>query len=70
MLPAFAAHSVYLCLAAAILFCTAAGDVLCVVQLTNTGNMRLTGISVTGDQNDCNFNLLWPSEAVNCSMSR
>lgn len=48
----------------------AAGNVTCRVQLTNAGNMRLADTSVLGDENDCVFALLWPSDVVSCNMTR
>lgn len=56
--------------AACLVCCCTAGNATCRVELRNTGNIRLANISVAGDVNDCNFALLWPAAAVNCSMTR
>lgn len=49
----------------------AAGNVTCKVQLRNTGNVRLTDLYVSGDENDCAFaGPVWRGDTVNCSMTR
>lgn len=52
------------------LILNAAGTASCPVVITNNGNMRVVNISVNGHPNDCNFDLLWPGEAINCTMTR
>lgn len=46
------------------------GSAVCPVTITNTGNMRVVNISVSGQPNDCTVDLLWPSEVFNCTMTR
>jgi hypothetical protein len=46
------------------------GSAVCPVTITNTGNMRVVNISVVGQPNNCNVDLLWPNEVFNCTMTR
>jgi hypothetical protein len=46
------------------------GSAVCPVTITNTGNMRVVNISVNGQPNNCNVDLLWPNEVFNCTMTR
>lgn len=39
-------------------------------MLKNTGNMRVTGVSVVGDTNTCTKALMLPDETLHCEMSR
>lgn len=50
---------------------SSAGNVsTCEVVVTNTGNVRIENVNVTGDDNTCSKSLMAPSELFVCSMSR
>lgn len=50
---------------------SSAGNVsTCAVVITNTGNMRIDNVAVTGDDNTCSKSLITPGELFVCSMSR
>lgn len=46
------------------------GVLSCPAVVHNTGNMRVKGVSVQGDTNDCSTDILSPDERMYCTLNR
>jgi len=53
------------------IFAGAAGDIMCPLGVTNTGTVRLRGVSIQGPQNNCTGSgMMYPGQTLNCTLHR